>query len=160
MKLLAWIALVLTFNVSAEVEIKTSQVSYGLGSYGDFTFKAYQVGYTHKCKGFSFTVLGGQSEKGEGHYMRNFYSMAAVYEIAALKGFSLLVGPMYTEYKACHVEWGCNPDTGLGYTVGLQKRLSSAYSVKLSYNDHYEKQHATLGKETTRSVALSMVADL
>lgn len=89
MKYIAWIALVVTLSAQSDIEIKTSRVSYGLGSYGDFTFNAYQIGYTHKHKGFAFTVLGGQSEKREGHYMRNFYSVAATYEVTAPKGLSL-----------------------------------------------------------------------
>lgn len=149
-----------TFNASADIELKTSNVNYELGSYGKFGFKAYQAGYTGFYGDLGVSVLGGQSEKGEGHYMRNFFSMAALYRIRLTRGFVLSLGPMYTEYKACYVKWGCNPDTGSGYTMAIQKRLSNQYSVKLSYNDFYRKEHKTLGTEKTNSTALSFVVGL
>jgi hypothetical protein len=157
MKHFSWMALIVSIGANSDIEIKASSVAYGLGSYGDFTFKAYQVGYTGFYGDFGLSLLGGQSEKGEGHYMRNFFSMAALYKAALVRKTYMVIGPMYTEYRACHVQWGCNPDTGLGWVAGLAYYVGSGVSIKLTVNDYYRKEHEQLGTERTKSLALSML---
>ncbi len=155
----AWMLAIMLLPVSAQadIELKTSRISYGLGSYGDFTFKAYQVGYTKIYKGYGLTLLGGQSEEDQGHYMRRFFTLALSKHIDLGQGFTVIAGANYSEYLACSRDWGCNPDTGEGWTLGIQKRITKEMSIKLSIDDYYTKQHKSLGIERTKGVGVTLV---
>ncbi len=151
------VIMLLPVSAQADIELKTSRISYGLGSYGDFTFKAYQAGYTKTYKGYGLTLLGGQSEEDRGQSMRRFFTLALSKYIDLGQGFSVIAGANYSEYKSCNDSWGCNPDTGSGWILGIQKRITKNISIKLSIDDYYTKSHKTLGTERTKGVGVTLV---
>lgn len=169
MKSIAWIAFVFAVNVSAEIELKISNMDYKWGSNADFPLEAVQIGYTYYLNDYGFKLLAGESNKRknaldnryreETQKMKRFFVGNIHKRFYLVKGLSCQLGINYTEYLSCSDLYGCNPDTGIGYGVAIQKRFND-YAVKLSYDDLYTKQHKTLGKEITRSTALSLVVDL
>ena len=170
MKWLPWTAFLLSALAHSEIEIKASQMHYRWGSNASFPLTAYQVGYTEYLNNYGFRILGGESDtktntvggiyQQETQKMKRFFVGNIHKRFIWPKGFSSQIGINYTEYQSCSDSYGCNADTGIGYGIALQKRISQEYAVKLSYDDLYRKQHKVLGKEITRSVAISLVVGL
>lgn len=169
MKHLAWIALILAFSANAEIELKISDMNYKWGDNADFPLKAYQIGYTHYFNDYGLKILGGRSDKryntvdnqykDQTQQMKRFFVGNVHKRFNLTHGISWQLGVNYTEYQSCSDSHGCNADTGLGYGLAIQKNIND-YAIKLSYDDLYAKQHKTLGKEITRSTAISFIMNL
>lgn len=154
----AWMLVIILLPVSAQadIEVKVSQIKYGLGSYGTFYFKAYQAGYSRYWNGFGLSLLGGQSDKSKSQYMERFFTLSALRKFIIKGPYSLELGANYSEYEACSDSWGCNPDTGNGWTIGVIKRINSDFAVKIYLDDYYTKRHKVLGTERTTGYGIQI----
>jgi hypothetical protein len=147
-----------------EAEIKITDLNYTWGAEANFPITLVQVGGSYYNRlGTGFSLYTGQSNERNSTVsqykasVKNFFSLSINQSIEIDKNISAEARSSYTEYKSCVDGYGCNPDTSTGYGVSIKYRISD-YSIKLSYDNYYEKQKTKEIKEKTNGYSLSIVA--
>lgn len=159
--------LISTSASATELELRVSSVTYTWGEIADFPLTSYQVGVTEYVGSTGFRVMYGLSDR-QGNainseigdvtaQMKHIWVMNVHHKFQLSSSVSTQVGYNYTEYKSCSNAWGCNPDTGRGVALAIQKEFSDRMSVKLSYDELYQKDKLGVGKEITNSYGVSLV---
>lgn len=168
MKLLLVLLVLISVSVSAtELELRVSSVTYIWGDIADFPLTSYQVGVTEYVGSTGFRVMYGLSDRQKNtlgsrrgrisEQMKHIWVMNIHHKFQLSSSVSAQVGYNYTEYKSCSNAWGCNPDTGSGIALAIQKEFSDHMAVKLSYDELYQKDSLAVGKEITNSYGVSIV---
>lgn len=164
MKYIVMALLMVCFNANAgEIELRKTDMVVEWGDLGDMHVTAYQVGYNHKIGNYGVGILGGQSdtstENSNKLKITNFWVLTAKRDLYSMRGVTLSAGLTYTEYKSNNLN-GVNADTSTGYTIELKNRINYMSSIKISYNNYYEKEKQGLGKEVTKGIGVSLVFDI